>query len=121
MLSVPILILLVLVLAWILPLLYTRTTESLRSRGGSVSGSTNDPSKVSAARRNFFWTLFVSIGWCLLSLAAYQRYSGLERGMNVVISLMWVIATLLRYRRWRQLRLIVGSYEQPGIISNPRK
>jgi hypothetical protein len=121
MFPLPILILSAMVLAWILPLFYARIAETLRSRSGSFSDMTNDPRKVSAVRRSFFWTLFITIAWCSLSLAAYQEHSGLERGTDILFAFVWLIATILRYRQWRVTKANVDSYERPDIISNPGK
>lgn len=116
---IPILILSTLILVWISPLLYEHVMESLRLRSSQLSDMTNDPRKVTAARHNFYWTLSFTLAWCLLALAAYHKHSGLVRGMDLLLGLMWLIATILRYRRWRLMRANVGSCEQPRIISSP--
>jgi hypothetical protein len=110
---IPILVLSILVLLWILPVLFTRIARSLRPRSGRFS---DDPRKVSAVRRSFYWTLIFTTAWSLLSLAAYHKRSELDDGMIAIIGL-GLIATILRYFQWRCIRAMVGSDEQPAINS----
>jgi hypothetical protein len=110
---IPILVLSILVLVWILPVLVTRVAGSLGSRSGRFS---DDPRKVSAVRRSFYWTLIFTTAWSLLSLAAFHKRSELDAGMIAIMGL-GLIATILRYFQWRRSRAIVGSDEQPATNS----
>jgi hypothetical protein len=119
---IPILILSILILVWISPLLYKRVKESLWARSSKLSELTNDPRKVTAARRNFYWTLSFALAWSLLlSLDWHLRHPGRERGMDKLFAFVLFIATVLRYRQWRVIRANVASYEQSGVVSNAGK
>lgn len=118
---IPILILSILLLAWILPQAYTGIAEYLRRGRGGTPDIVNDPQKVTTARRNFYWALLFTIVWCLFSFSAHLRHSSFERGMNLLVTLMWLVATILRFRQWRIVRANADSYLQSNIISSPGK
>ena len=113
---IPIFILFTLILIWIAPLLYTRIVKSLGPRGGRLPGLNKEPRTALAARRSFYWTLFLTGMWAILFLAANHKHSELERGMNGLFAALWFFFTILRYRQWRRISAHGGSGEKPNII-----
>jgi flagellar biosynthesis protein FlhB len=96
---IAILLLIILILVWLVPLLFTRTGEYLRT---TVRLADSEPSKLSSARFSFYWTLLWTLTWFVLFLVRYQRHSEFDGGMIGLI-VVGFIFTILRYCKWAPL------------------
>ena len=105
---IPLLLLSILILVWIVPLLIARIVAYFRPEGGKPADLTNDPKKISLARRSFYQALFFSVIWSLLFLVVNRSYSELHRGELLLFVALSLLATTVRYRHWRRLEANLG-------------
>lgn len=117
--SIAILLLIILVLVWLVPLLFTRSGEYLRTTVGRLGDQAQEPGKLSSARSSFYWTLLLTLTWFVLLLVRHQKNSELD--LRIITVIAGLVFTILRYTKWRRIRSMAGLDNRPDIISESRK
>jgi hypothetical protein len=89
---IPILVLLILIAAWIAPLLIANIKRVDLARG---------PKAEPQLRRSFYWTLLMTAFWTMIYLIPGWRRDSSEHPLQLLMVVLGVGVTFWNFRRWR--------------------
>jgi len=89
---IPILVLLILIGAWIVPLLISNIRRADFAR---------EPRTEAQLRKSFYWRLLLTVGWVTILMLQFSRADRLDKGMRLLIVALGIFVTIWRFRLWR--------------------